>query len=301
MVFLVEQHLTMSQVAQKQDLADPDVILAFAAKVGSMRKLTALYLLTVADIRGTSPKVWNAWKGKLLEDLFRMTAGVLKGSAVLQLSGVAERQEEARRILRYHGLRADIELELWNQLDTGYFMRNAAEEIAGDRRTHYQRPPRTPRRCRPRVGRARTGAKGRNDARRADARSGLSRGATMTDGVFPLVELAIQLCVARGVCDFVVAPGSRSAPLTIALARHPEITLHVVYDERVAGYVALGMAQQLRRAVGLLCTSGTAAMNFGPAVVEDLFQQKPLAVAHADRPPDRDDQPDNQDIPPHKP
>ena len=72
----------------------------------------------------------------------------------------------------------------------------------------------------------------------------------MTDGVFPLVELAIQLCVARGVCDFVVAPGSRSAPLTIALARHPEITLHVVYDERAAGYVALGMAQQLRRQSG---------------------------------------------------
>jgi [protein-PII] uridylyltransferase len=139
-VFLVEQHLTMSQVAQKQDLADPDVILAFAAKVGSMRKLTALYLLTVADIRGTSPKVWNAWKGKLLEDLFRMTAAVLKGNAALQLTGVAERQEEARRILRYHGLRPDIEVELWNQLDTGYFMRHAADEIAWHARTLYHRP-----------------------------------------------------------------------------------------------------------------------------------------------------------------
>jgi [protein-PII] uridylyltransferase len=138
--FLVERHLTMSQVAQKQDLADPEVVLAFARKVGDLRHLTALYLLTVADIRGTSPKVWNAWKGKLLEDLFRMTAGVLKGSAVLQLSGVAERQEEARRILRYHGLRADIELELWNQLDTGYFMRHAADEIAWHTRTLYHRP-----------------------------------------------------------------------------------------------------------------------------------------------------------------
>ena len=139
-VFLVEQHLTMSQVAQKQDLADPDVILAFAARVGNMRQLTALYLLTVADIRGTSPKVWNAWKGKLLEDLFRMTAGVLKGSSVLQLTGVAERQEEARRILRYHGLRPDIEVELWSQLDTGYFMRHAADEIAWHTRTLYHRP-----------------------------------------------------------------------------------------------------------------------------------------------------------------
>ena len=139
-VFLVEQHLTMSQVAQKQDLADPDVILAFATRVGSMRHLTALYLLTVADIRGTSPKVWNAWKGKLLEDLFRMTTGVLKGNAVLQLTGVAERQEEARRILRYHGLRPDIEVELWSQLDTGYFMRHAADEIAWHARTLYHRP-----------------------------------------------------------------------------------------------------------------------------------------------------------------
>ncbi|MFX7853967.1 hypothetical protein ABTK08_20665, partial [Acinetobacter baumannii] len=69
-VFLVEHNLTMSRVAQKEDLADPEVIAAFAAKVGDARRLTALYLLTVADIRGTSPKVWNAWKGKLLEDLY---------------------------------------------------------------------------------------------------------------------------------------------------------------------------------------------------------------------------------------
>ena len=139
-VFLVAEHLTMSQVAQKQDLADPEVVLAFAGKVGSMRRLTALYLLTVADIRGTSPKVWNAWKGKLLEDLFRMTASILKGTTVLQLSGVAERQEEACGILRRHGLRPDVELELWNQLDTGYFIRHAADEIAWHTRTLYHRP-----------------------------------------------------------------------------------------------------------------------------------------------------------------
>ena len=138
--FLVERHLTMSQVAQKQDLADPEVILGFAKIAGDMRRLTALYLLTVADIRGTSPKVWNAWKGKLLEDLFRMTAGVLQGTATLQLTGVSERQEEARRLLRYHGLRPDVERELWNQLDTGYFMRHAAEEIAWHTRVLYHRP-----------------------------------------------------------------------------------------------------------------------------------------------------------------
>ena len=64
--FLVEQHLAMSHVAQKQDVHDPEVVRAFAERVGSERRLTALYLLTVADVRGTSPKVWNAWKAKLL-------------------------------------------------------------------------------------------------------------------------------------------------------------------------------------------------------------------------------------------
>jgi [protein-PII] uridylyltransferase len=69
--FLVRDHLTMSRIAQKEDLSDPDVIAALRRQVGNERYLTALYLLTVADIRGTSPKVWNAWKGKLLEDLYR--------------------------------------------------------------------------------------------------------------------------------------------------------------------------------------------------------------------------------------
>ena len=78
--FLVGQHLTMSRIAQKEDLSDPDVIAAFAKLVGNERRLTALYLLTVADIRGTSPKVWNAWKGKLLEDLYRLTLRALGGA-----------------------------------------------------------------------------------------------------------------------------------------------------------------------------------------------------------------------------
>src|SRR4029077_9706845 len=76
--FLVEHHLTMSSVAQKQDLSDPEVGRRCADIVGTERRLIALYLLTVADIRGTSPKVWNAWKVKLLEDLFRVTQHLLK-------------------------------------------------------------------------------------------------------------------------------------------------------------------------------------------------------------------------------
>jgi len=136
LLFLVAEHLTMSQVAQKQDISDPDVIKAFAHRVGDMRRLTALYLLTVADVRGTSPKVWNVWKAKLLEDLFRMTSSLLSGGNV-PLAGVTERQEEARRILRYHGLRPGIEIPLWEQLDTGYFMRHDAEEIAWHTRRLY--------------------------------------------------------------------------------------------------------------------------------------------------------------------
>ena len=73
------EHLTMSTTAQKQDISDREVIAAFAAKVGSERRLTALYMLTVADIRGTSPRVWNAWKAQLLEDLFHATRRVLAG------------------------------------------------------------------------------------------------------------------------------------------------------------------------------------------------------------------------------
>src|SRR5207237_6137395 len=78
--FLVEKHLAMSHVAQKQDVYDPEVIRAFAERVGSERRLVALYLLTVADVRGTSPKVWNGWKAKLLEDLFRAARRALTGA-----------------------------------------------------------------------------------------------------------------------------------------------------------------------------------------------------------------------------
>jgi len=121
----------------------------------------------------------------------------------------------------------------------------------------------------------------------------------MADGAHPLVEQLIAVCVAAGVREFVIAPGSRSAPLTVALSRRNDITCRVVYDERAAGYIALGLAQQTRRAVGLVCTSGTAAVNFGPAVVEAYYQGVPLLVLTADRPPEWIDQQDNQAIHQH--
>ena len=133
--FLVEHHLTMSQVAQKQDIADPDVIERFAKLVGSERRLIALYLLTVADIRGTSPKVWNAWKARLLEDLFRQTRRLLGGEPVAATAELESRKREALRVLQLYGLSAQAHAPLWNQLDVVYFMRHTAKDIAWHTRT----------------------------------------------------------------------------------------------------------------------------------------------------------------------
>lgn len=139
-VWLVQHHLTMSQVAQKEDTSDPDVIRRFADIVGTERRLTALYLLTHADIRGTSPKVWNGWKGKLLEDLYFATQRLLRGATPHQALGLDDRQENARAILRYHGLRPGVEETFWRQLDAVYFMRHSDEEIAWHTRVLYYRP-----------------------------------------------------------------------------------------------------------------------------------------------------------------
>jgi [protein-PII] uridylyltransferase len=137
--FLVEQHLTMSHVAQKQDLSDPDVIAGFAAQVKDERHLTALYLLTVADIRGTSPKVWNAWKAKLLEDLYRVTLRVLGGEQPSADRELRARQHEALATLRLFGLPADAHEQLWKQLDVAYFLRHDASDIAWQTRALYNR------------------------------------------------------------------------------------------------------------------------------------------------------------------
>ena len=128
--FIVHEHLTMSHTAQKSDLSNPDVIAAFAKRVGNERNLTALYLLTVADIRGTSPKVWNAWKGKLLEDLYRMTLRVLGGRAPDPDAEVEASKREALVLLALHAMPFEGHKKLWDTLDVGYFMRHDAADIA---------------------------------------------------------------------------------------------------------------------------------------------------------------------------
>ena len=106
------------------------MIAAFARRVGNERYLTALYLLTVADIRGTSPEVWNAWKGKLLEDLYRYTSRVLGGRVPDPDAEVEARKREALVQLALHALPFEAHKALWDTLDVGYFMRHDAADIA---------------------------------------------------------------------------------------------------------------------------------------------------------------------------
>ena len=137
--WLVENHLVMSSTAQKQDIADPAVVRAFAERVGDERHLAALHLLTVADIRGTSPKVWNAWKGKLLEDLFWATRKRLAGDGFSLASSLQTRQDEARAKLRLYAVPEDAEKKLWAQLEDTYFLRHEPQEIAWHTRMLYYR------------------------------------------------------------------------------------------------------------------------------------------------------------------
>lgn len=111
----------------------------------------------------------------------------------------------------------------------------------------------------------------------------------------PILDL-VSICARKGVKNVILSPGSRCAPLTLAFARHPEIHCRTIADERSAAFVALGMAQQLDKPVVLVCTSGSAALNYGPAVAEAYFQQIPLVVITADRPAEWIDQWDGQTI-----
>ncbi len=135
--FLVEHHLTMSSVAQKQDLSDPDVIDNFALTAKSPYWLNALYLLTVADIRGTSPKVWNNWKGKLLEELLGKTHRVLAGDKATPEGQMDVHQREAHATLALYSLPVSSYQPFWDQLDVNFFSRNDPQDIAWQTRVLY--------------------------------------------------------------------------------------------------------------------------------------------------------------------
>jgi 2-succinyl-5-enolpyruvyl-6-hydroxy-3-cyclohexene-1-carboxylate synthase len=105
-----------------------------------------------------------------------------------------------------------------------------------------------------------------------------------------------EICYQKGVTQFVISPGSRSAPLVIALARHQHIHTISIIDERSAAFFALGMAQQLQQPVALVCTSGSAVLNYAPALAEAYYQKIPLLVFTADRPHEWINQQDGQAI-----
>ena len=129
----------MSRIAQKEDLSrrrrDRRPSRAWWARA---RRLTALYLLTVADIRGTSPKVWNAWKGKLLEDLYRLTLRALGGAKPNLDAEIEARKQEARQLLALHSALPGTEEPLWKTLDVSYFARHDAADIAWHARSLWR-------------------------------------------------------------------------------------------------------------------------------------------------------------------
>lgn len=111
----------------------------------------------------------------------------------------------------------------------------------------------------------------------------------------PILDL-VAICAKKGIEHAILSPGSRCAPLTLAFARHPNIHSRTISDERAAAFIALGMAQQLGQPVVLVCTSGSAALNYYPAIAEAFFQQVPLLILTADRPAEWIDQWDGQTI-----
>jgi len=110
------------------------------------------------------------------------------------------------------------------------------------------------------------------------------------------VSLLADIFIKKGLSDIIISPGSRNAPITIAFAGKAEINALSVIDERSAGFFALGIAQQSGKAVAITCTSGSAALNYAPAIAEAYYQKIPLLVLTADRPPELIDQGDGQTI-----
>lgn len=131
--WLVRHHLLMSYTAQRKDITDADVIREFTENVGDQDHLNNLYLLTIADIRGTSPHVWNAWKGRLLEDLYHAaTRSIRHGLSVPQ--DTAERVADIREAVRAQldertVSRAQLE-SFWSALPTDYFLRHSTDDLA---------------------------------------------------------------------------------------------------------------------------------------------------------------------------
>src|SRR5210317_1490406 len=112
----------------------------------------------------------------------------------------------------------------------------------------------------------------------------------------PLAQTVVQLCKAHKIEHIVISPGSRNAPLTIGFTHDPFFKCYSIVDERSAAFFALGIAQQLKKPVALVCTSGSALLNYYPAVAEAYYSDIPLVILSADRMPHRIDIGDGQTI-----
>jgi [protein-PII] uridylyltransferase len=131
--WLVRNHLILSVTAQKRDISDPAVIAEFARRVGDETHLRYLYVLTVADVRGTNPKLWNSWKAQLFDELYGLALQALRRgleNPVDRDELIAERKAEARGLLAATGPGAAIVDRLWAGFGDDYFLRCRPEEIA---------------------------------------------------------------------------------------------------------------------------------------------------------------------------
>jgi 2-succinyl-5-enolpyruvyl-6-hydroxy-3-cyclohexene-1-carboxylate synthase len=112
----------------------------------------------------------------------------------------------------------------------------------------------------------------------------------------PLAQSILEIFLAKGITNIIISPGSRNAPLTIGFASNPAFQCYSIADERSAGFFALGIAQQTKKPVALVCTSGSALLNYYPAIAEAFYSQIPLVVLSADRPQSKIDIGDGQTI-----
>ena len=131
--WLVKNHLLMSMTAQRKDISDPDTISEFARHVGDQTRLDYIYLLTVGDIRGTNPKLWNSWRASLLQELYALTRRALfRGldNPLDRESLIAHAKRLAKALLEANNISAAQTEQQWSHLEDEYFLRNSAEEIA---------------------------------------------------------------------------------------------------------------------------------------------------------------------------
>ncbi len=130
--WLVRHHLVLSTTAQKKDIGDPDVVNEFARIVGDQRHLDYLYVLTVADVRGTNPKLWNSWKATLFRDLYELTSRALRRGLENPIDReqlIAETQEQARSWLHENGLTDERIDRVWRLFGEDYFLRHKSDEV----------------------------------------------------------------------------------------------------------------------------------------------------------------------------